>query len=314
VGEAKKYSEAEMEAIGRAGIVKGTLRNKLRLARCFDLLGQLKQCADMLESETPPDGDIPVGVGLLAYRSQIKLFQGRLRGAREDAEAAVRQASRGTGRDLADALLHRAEYALAAADTVTAATDLDGAKRASGTARGVHRPFEDALLGISQTELLILQGDLSNGALQAEAACLVFERGSHEIWAGAARLLTARCLAHSDVSSADRLAARVEAFARERSILSMQANALTLRGLLAHDMNRLDEAGQLASRIGSPWILASIAHVRFRVFGGRRDEKAAAVAHKAFLSHMSIVSSELDQAARARVLGAAEKNLHPFLI
>jgi hypothetical protein len=94
----------------------------------------------------------------------------------------------------------------------------------------------------------------------------------------------------------------------------MQVNALTLRGLLAHDMSKLDEAGQLASRIGSPWFLASIAHVRYRVFGGRRDEKAAAAEHKAFLFHMSIVSSELDQAARARVLAAAEKNEHPFLI
>jgi hypothetical protein len=314
VAEATKYSEAEMEAIGRAGIVRGTLRNKLRLSRCFELLGQLKQCADMLESETPPDGDISVGVGLLAYRSQIKLSQGRLRGAFEDAEAAVRQASRGTGRDLADALLHRAEYALAAADTTTAAADLASARQASATARGVHRPFEDALFGLSQTELSMLNGDLANGALQSEAACLVFERGSHEIWASAARLLTARCLAHSDVSSADRLAARVEAFARERLILSMQVNALTLRGLLAHDMTKLDEASQLASKIGSPWILASIAHVRYRVFGGRRDEKSAASAHKSFQSHMSIVSSELDKAARARVLAAAEKNLHPFLI
>lgn len=314
VAEAKKYSEAEMEAISRAGIVKGTLQNKLRLARCFDLLGQLKQCADMLESENPPDGDIPVGVGLLAYRSQIKLSQGRLRGASEDAEAAVRLAARGNGRDLADALLHRAEYSIATADTAAAATDLEAAKRASDTARGVHRPFEDALFGLSQTELLILKGDLTNGAVQSEAACLMFERGSHEIWASAARLLTARCLARTDVSSADRLAARVESFARERGILSMQANALALRGLLAHDMSKLDEAGQLASRIGSPWIQAAIAHVRYRVFGGRRDEKAAAAEHKSFLFHMSIVSSELEPAVRARVLAAAEKNEHPLLI
>ena len=314
VAEAKKYSEAEMEAISRAGIVKGTIQNKLRLARCYDLLGQLKQCADILESENPPDGDIPVGVGLLAYRSQIKLSQGRLRGASEDAEAAVRLAARGNGRDLADALLHRAEYSLATADTAAAATDLEAARRASDTARGVHRPFEDALFGLSQTELLILKGDLTNGAVQAEAACLMFERGSHEIWASAARLLTARCLARTDVSSADRLAARVESFARERGILSMQANALALRGLLAHDMSKLDEAGLLASRIGSPWVQAGIAHVRYRVFNGRRNEKAAAAEHKSFLFHMSIVSSELDQAVRARVLAAAEKSEHPLLI
>ncbi len=314
VAEAKRYSEAEMEAINRAGVVKGTLRNKLRLARCFDLLGDLKQCADMLESEAPPDGDSSIGVGFLSYRSQVKLSQGRLRGAQEDASSAMREAARGTGRDLADALLQRAGYALATADAVSAATDLEAARRASESARGVHRPFEDALLGIAQTQLLILKGDLSNGASASEAACLTFERGSHEIWAGIARLLTARCLALTDSTSADRLAARVEAVARERSLVSIQVNALTLRGLLAHDMAKLDEAGQLASRIGSPWILASIAHVRYRVFSGRKDDKATALEHKAFLSHMSILSSELDQATRARVIAAAEKNEHPFLI
>ena len=314
VAEAKKYSEAEMEAIGRAGIVKGTLRNKLRLARCFDLLGQLKECADMLESETAPDGDPSLSVGFLSYRSQIKLSQGRLRGASEDAEAAVREASRGTGRDLADALLHRAQYSLATADMMAAATDLEAARRAAESARGIHRPFEDGLLGIAQTELLILKGDLVHGAEQSEAACLTFERGSHEIWASAARLLTARCLAHADVSAADRLAARVESFARERTILSIQVNALTLRGLLAHDMAKLDEAGQLAGRVGSPWILASIAHVRHRVFGDRRDTKAATAEYKTFLFHMSILSAELDPPTRARVLAAAEKNEHPYFI
>jgi tetratricopeptide (TPR) repeat protein len=314
VAEAKRYSEAEMEAIGRAGIVRGTLRNKLRLARCFDLLGQLKECADMLESETAPDGDPSTGVGFLSYRSQIKLLQGRLRGASEDAEGAVRLASHGTGRDLADALLHRAHYAIATADTLAAATDLEAASRASDSARGVHRPFEDGLLGLAQTELLMLKGDLSAGASQSEAAGLTFERGSHEIWAGAARLLTARCLARTDVTSSDRLAARVEAFARERAILSMQASALALRGLLAHDMSKLDEAAQLAGRIGSPWILASIAHVRYRVFSDRRDEKSASAEHKAFLSHMSILSAELAASTRARVIAAAERNEHPYFV
>jgi hypothetical protein len=314
VVEAKRNSEAEMEALARAGMAKGALRNRLRLARCFDLMGELKQCADMLESETPPDDDIAIGVGLLAYRSQIKLSQGRLRGASEDAEAAVREAARGTGRDLADALLHRAQYSLAIADAAAAANDLEAARRASETARGVHRPFEEALLGIAQTELLILKGDPTRGAAQSEAASLTFERGSHEIWASAARLLTARCLARTDTASSDRLAARVESFARERAILSMQVNALTLRGLLAHNMAKLDEAAQLAGRIGSPWILASIAHVRHRVFAGRKDEKAAATELKAFAFHMSIVLSELDQPTRARVLAAAEKSEHPFLI
>jgi hypothetical protein len=303
-----------MDAMGRSGVVKGMLRNRLRLARCFDLLGDLKQCADLLESETAPDGDVSIGVGFLSYRSQIKLSQGRLRGALEDAEAAVRLAAPGSGRDLADALLHRATCGLASADIVAAVADLDGAKSASESARGVHRPFEDGLLGLAQTQLYILNGDLVNGATMAESACLTFERGSHEIWASQARLLDARCLARVDSTSSDRLASRVEAFARERSILSMQVEALTLRGLLAHDMSRLDEAAQLAGRIGSPWILASIAHVRYRIFGARKNEAAAAAEHKAFLSHMSIVSSELDQASRARVLVAAEKGEHPFLI
>jgi hypothetical protein len=303
-----------MEAIGRAGMVKGSLQNKLRLARCFDLLGEIKQAADLLESETPPDGEASIGVGFLCYRSQIKLSQGRLQGAFEDAETAVRQATRGTGRDLADALLHRADHELATADADGARADLEAAARASESARGVHRPFEDALLGVAQAELSILTGNFSGGATQAEAACLTFERGSHEIWASAARLLTARCLARTDTTSADRLASRVEAFARERSILSVQVNALTLRGLLAHDMSKLDEAGHLADRIGSPWILASIAHVRYRIFSGRRDEKATTREHKAFLSHMSILSSELDPPTRARVIAAAERSEHPFLI
>ena len=301
-------------SISRAGVVKGTLRNKLRLARCFDLLGDLKRCADMLETEVPAEGDPSIGVGFLSYRSQIKLSQGRLRGAMEDADAAMREAARGTGRDLADALLQRAGYALASADAVSAATGIEAASRASESARGVHRPFEDALLGIAQTQLMILKGDLPSGASTSEAACLSFERGSHEIWAGIARLLTARCLARSDSTSADRLAARVEAVARERSLLSIQVNALTLRGLLAHDLLKLDEAAPLAARIGSPWLLASISHVRYRIFAGRKDEKATAREHKAFLSHMSILSSELDPATRARVMAAAEKSEHPFLI
>jgi len=314
VTEARRYSEAEMEAMSRSGIVKGTLRNRLRLARCFDLLGEIKQSADLLESETAPEGDSSTGVGFLSYRSQLKLSQGRLHGALEDAEAAVRQAARGTGRDLADAQLQRARYALAVADAAGAGADLEAARRAAESSRGVHRPFEDALLGIAQAELSILTGDFSAGASQSEGACIAFERGSHEIWANAARLITARCLALADAASADRLASRVEAFSRERSILSALVSALTLRGLLAHDMSKLDEAGPLAERIGSPWILASIAHVRYRIFGGRKDEKATAQQHKAFLSHMSILSSELDQTTRARVIAAVERNEHPFLM
>jgi hypothetical protein len=314
VTDARANSEAEMEAIGRAGMIKGSLRNRLRLARCFDLLGDLKQCADMLESETPPEGDPSLAVGFLSYRSQIKLSQGRLRGALEDAETAVRNAARGTGRDLADALLQRAGYALATADIPAAEADLEGARRASESARGVHRPFEEALLGLAGTQLMILKGDLNRGASLSEIAGLNFERGSHEIWASATRLLTARCLARTDPPSADRLAARVETFARERSLIAMQVNALTLRGLLAHDMSRLDQASQLAGRIGSPWILASIAHVRYRIFTERKDEKASAVEHKAFLLHMSILSSELDQISRARVIATAEKSEHPLLI
>jgi hypothetical protein len=54
--------------------------------------------------------------------------------------------------------------------------------------------------------------------------------------------------------------------------------------------------------------------VRHRVFAGRKDEKAAATELKAFAFHMSIVLSELDQPTRARVLAAAEKSEHPFLI
>ena len=314
VKEARVNSEAEMEAIGRAGMLKGALRNRLRLARCFDLLGELKQCADMLESEAPPEGDPSLAVGFLSYRSQIKLSQGRLSGALEDAETAVRHAARGTGRDLADALLQRAGYGLATADVANATADLEGARRASESARGVHRPFEEALLGLAEGQLMILTGDLAKGATLAETAGLNFDRGSHEIWASASRLLTARCLARTDTPSADRLAARVEAFARERSLVSMQVNALTLRGLLAHDMSRLDEASELAERIGSPWSLASIAHVRFRIFTERKNEKASAAEHKAFRSHISILSSELDAPSRARLIAAAEKSEHPFLI
>ncbi|MBP6704577.1 MAG: hypothetical protein KA385_13775, partial [Vicinamibacteria bacterium] len=110
------------------------------------------------------------------------------------------------------------------------------------------------------------------------------------------------------------LAARVEAFARERSLLPLHVQALTLRGLLAHDLLKLDEAAQLASRIGSPWILAGIAHVRQRIFTRRKDEKASAVENKGFLSHMVIVSSEVDAETRARMLAAAQKGEHPYLL
>jgi tetratricopeptide (TPR) repeat protein len=312
--EARKSSEEEMEALGRAGVVQGTLGNKLRLARCFDLSGDLKECADLLEWEAPPEGDASTGVGLLSYRSQIKLSQGRLRGALEDASAAVRLAARGTGRDLADALLHRARYALARADAAGSAADLEAAKRASESARGVHRPFEEALIVFARAELSILKGDLPGGAGQADAACLAFERGAHEISASAARLLAARCLVRADTASADRLASRVEAFARERSLISLLVNALTLRGLLARDMLKLDEAFQLGGRIGSPWILASIAQTRSRIFSFRKDEPAAARERKTFLSHMSILSSELDLPTRAELLTAAERGEHPFLI
>ena len=310
----KRYSEAEMDAIGRAGILKGTLRNKLRLARCFDLLGDLKQCADLLESETPQESDPSGAVGFLSYRSRVKLFQGRLRGAFEDADAAVRQANRGAGRDLADALLHRAECALARADAEATAADLEGSRRASESARGAHRPFEDALLNIAQTELLILKRDFAKAIVTSEAATSGFERGSHEIRASAARLLTARCLARTDSAASDKLAARVEAFAQERALLPMQVDALTLRGLLLQDLNKLEEAGQIAAKIGSPWILASVAKARYQIFSTRRDESAASAEHRAFLSHISILSSELDPATRTRVLAAAEMGDHPFIV
>ena len=94
----------------------------------------------------------------------------------------------------------------------------------------------------------------------------------------------------------------------------MKVNALTLRGFLARDMLKLDEAFQLAGQIGSPWILASIAQTRSRIFAFRKDEPAMARERKAFLSHMSILSSELDPPTRAQVLAAAEKGEHPFLI
>jgi|CXWL01.1.fsa_nt_gi tetratricopeptide (TPR) repeat protein len=312
--EARRNSEAEMDTMGRAGMVKGSLRNRLRLARCLELLGELKECADMLESEAPPVEDPPSAVGLLSYRSQIKLSQGRLRGSIEDAEAAVRLATRGPGRYLADALLQRVGYHLATADATAVVSDLEGAKRASESAEGVHRPFEDALLAYFQGMVLVLKGDPSKGVAPAEAAGLIFERGSHEIFASQARLLAARCLARTDSASSDRLAARVEAFARERSLLPLHVQALTLRGLLAHDLLKLDEAAQLASRIGSPWILAGIAHVRQRIFTRRKDEKASALENKAFLSHMSIVSSEMDAETRARMLAAAQKGEHPYVL
>ena len=316
VVEARRYSEEELDAMGRAGVVKETLRNKFRLARCLDLLGDLKQCADLLESENAPEDDASLGVGFLAFRSHLKLSQGRLRGAREDAESAVRLSGTGnaSGRDVVDALLHRAICSLAIADTAASAADLDGARRASEILRGSHRAFEEGLLGLVETLFHLLEGDLRKGTATAEAASLIFEQGSHEVWASRARLLAARCLAYSDSTLADRLASLVEAFARERSILALQVDALTLRGLLTRDQTKLAEAHQLAARIGSPWIQASVAHVRYRLFNAAQNQDAALSEHKIFLSHMSIVSSELDQAARARVIAAAEKGGHPFLI
>ena len=202
-----------------------------------------------------------------------------------------------------------------AAHTIAASSQREAPTRqASESSRGAHQILEGALLGVRRTEHLILEGDLSQGAAQAEAACLVFERGSHEIFAMNARLLNARCLARVDTPSADRLTARVEAFARERALFFMQAQALILRGLLALDLTQLDEAAQLAGRIGSPWLLASIANVRGRILERRKDEAASSLERKAFLFHMSILLSEEDQPARTRVIATAEKGLHPFLI
>lgn len=311
VAEAKRYSEIEMDLIARAGVVKGALRNRIRLARCSELLGDLKHCADLLEAEMAADGG---GVGFLSYRSQVKLFQGRLRGASEDAEEAVRQGEDGSGRELADALLQRARFSMAIADLVGAAGDLEASKNAAESVAGVHRPFENALLGLAQTELWILSGDLAKGAAKAESAGLAFERGSHEIWASSARLLTARCLARTDPTAADRIAARVETFARDNGLLSMQVNATTLRGVVAQDLARLGDAETIASRIGSPWILAGIAHARYRILTHRNDEPAMAVARRSFLAQISILSSELDPATRSRLLAVAERNEHPFLI
>ena len=210
--------------------------------------------------------------------------------------------------------LRRSRLGICTADPTAAAADLEAAKAASESMRGVHRLFEEALLGLAQTELLILQGDLVSGAAHSETARITFERGSHAVWASTAGLLTARCLAHTDATSADRLAHDVESFARDRGLLALQVNALTLRGLLAGDLAKLEEAGKLAERIGSLWTLASIAHVRYRIFRGRHDEKDQAREHKAFLSHLSILSSEVDAPTRARLLAAAERSLHPFLI
>ena len=314
VVEARRSSEAELEAMNKAGIVKGTLRNHIRLARCFELLGDLKQAADMLESEVAPEGDLSIGIGFLCYRSQVKLSQGRLRGAFEDAEAAVRQAGRGTGRDLADAMLQRAGHGLATADPGSAAADLESARRASESLRGVHRPFEDALLQLAQAQLMVLKGEPLSGVAACESAASTFERGSHEIWTHTARLLAARCVARTDGPAAERRAVLVESFARERGLITLQVNALALRGLIGSDLGRLDEASQLAGRIGSPWILASIARVRSRVLTARGDERAAAQESKTFLSHLSIICAELEPAARARIVAAAEKTEHPFVM
>jgi hypothetical protein len=313
IEEAKRYSEGAMEAMGRAGVVAGVLRNKLRLSRCLSLLGDLKASADILEAETPAPTEPSMGVGLMSYRSQVKVSQGRMRGAFEDADAAVRLASSGTRRDLVDSLLHRASYALAAADAAAAAADLASAKRASESLRGVHRPFEDALLGYAQTQLLILKGDFAAGAVSSELACLTFERGSHEVWAALARLLAARCLVRTDRDLAKRLADRSYDFARERAILAMQADALALRALLLSDSGPLVEADGLATRIGSPWVLASVARVRHAVLVARRDP-AAESAHRALLTHVAAASAEMDAAHRPRVLAAVERGEHPQVI
>ena len=313
--EALGRSEEEAEAITKAGLVRAGLRNRLRTARCFDLLGDLKKAADILDSETASDGDPASGAGFLADRSRIKLEQGRVSGALDDANAAVRLIGRGGGGlDLADALLHRGRCALSRADAEAAKADFDAARAALDSAMSVRWPLRHALLGLANVDLMVLHGDFQLGAEKSEALALTFDRGSHEVWAAVARLTAARCLAMTDAAAADGLAASVEGFARERSLLALQVRATTLRGLLSQKLSTLDELSQPAGRIGSPWILASISHARYRILAARRDAAATAVEHKAFLSHMSIVSSELDAQTRAKVLTSAERGEHPFLI
>ena len=312
--EALRGSEQEAEAIGKAGLVRGDLRNRLRLARCFDLLGDLKKAADTLESETAFDADASSGAGFLSYRCRIKLEQGRVSSASEDANAAVRLTGRAGGLDLADALLHRGRCALARAEVDAAAADFEAAQTALDSVRGVRRQFNHALLGLAHSELLILKGDFHGGAESSETVAATFDRGWHEIWAATARLMAARCLSMKDATAADRLAEEVETFAVERSLLSLRVRATTLRGLLTQKLSMLDDVAQSAERIGSPWILASISHARYRIFSARQDQKATATEHKAFLSHMSIVSSELDSRTRENVLNSAERGEHPFLI
>ena len=203
--EALRGSEQEAEAIGKAGLVRGDLRNRLRLARCFDLLGDLKKAADTLESETAFDADASSGAGFLSYRCRIKLEQGRVSSASEDANAAVRLTGRAGGLDLADALLHRGRCALARAEVDTAAADFEAAQTALDSVRGVRRQFNHALLGLAHSELLILKGDFHGGAESSETVAATFDRGWHEIWAATARLMAARCLSMKDATAADRL-------------------------------------------------------------------------------------------------------------
>ena len=126
--------------------------------------------------------------------------------------------------------------------------------------------------------------------------------------------MMARCMARRDGPGADRLAGRVEAFARERSILSLQVDAQSVRGLIAQDLNRLEEATQLASRIGSLWILASVSHVRHRILRSRSDDAATAREQRSFLAHLSILSADLDPKARTALADSIERGVHPFVI
>ena len=312
--DALRLCEEEAEAITKAGLVRAALRNRLRLARCYDQLGDLKASADTLESENVPEGDVSGGAGFLAYRSRIRLAQGRVSSASEDAAASVRLTTRAGGMDFADALLHRGRCALARADAEAAREDIDSAQLALDSSRDVRWPFKDALLALAETELLILVGDLPKALGKSMAAAATFERGSHEVWAATARLLSVRCLLLKDAVAANRLAGAVEVFAIERSLLTLRVRATTFRGLLAQDLAVLDEALVPADRIGSPWILASLSHARYRILAARRGDAAAASEHKIFLSHMSILSADMESRVRANVLNSAERGDHPFLI
>lgn len=306
--EARESIEVEEKALQSAGLPVNSLRLKMRKARILEISGDLKGCADLVESESAPGDDQALAIRFLASRARVKLVQGRLRHAMEDAEGAVRRASGLSGRDWNAAHVERARGFLARADVVAAEKAVAEIQANSPSMA----PFELAFFDMVRSGVALLKRDGEGATRFAENACASFERNFNDVWAASARLLVAKSLAFRRSSSADRVAGLVESLATARGWTLLRVEAVALRGRIAGDLDRLSSAFDLERRVGSPWILASVAHSKAQIFKTLGQTGSRETEERAFGANIALLASDLSPQHKNSLIEAISGGIHPF--